>query len=285
MRKSLWCKNMLLRRCEGPHRCLSECQSWVKDPIDPTRLKRRRTLEWQEKFALLGWWGESILILQNHWVMEFQLAKLGRFMFQFPGQAQEIPWKKNSSSNRSQDASLNGLGWASSFYGINCSAYFTLTPSCCEHRIRWTTYNLSVFPTQAFQIPSLQVAESIWRFEGMPSRFRNLSTMGNIWLDARFIRSERLQMVTRENWVTGLEIHAILVDIRLMNRHTESHTTDSCIHSTWQLIPFPCSIDPNSQSLRCLTLGRLHPESASSSGSSPLWFPWRLHISISSFSK
>ena len=108
----------------------------------------------------------------------------------------------------------------------------------------------------------------------MPSRFRNLSTMGNIWLDARFIRSERPQMVTRvtrENRVTGLEIHAPPVDIRLMNRQSESHTTESCIHGTSQhMIPFPCSIDPNLSRSNVLTLGRLHPESASSPGSSPL---------------
>lgn len=130
-------------------------QSWVKDPIDPTRLKRRRTLEWiQEKLGLLGWWGESILMIihSKSSTESWSFNRLfGRLMFQFPGQAQEIPWKNNSSSNGSQAESLNGLGWASPW----------VTPSCCVYRIRWTT---SYF--HAFQIPSLQVAESIWRFEG-----------------------------------------------------------------------------------------------------------------------
>ena len=130
-------------------------QSWVKDPIDPTRLKRRRTLEWiQEKLGLLGWWGESILMIihSKSPTESWSFNRLfGRLMFQFPGQAQEIPWKNNSSSNGSQAESLNGLGWASPW----------VTPSCCVYRIRWTT---SYF--HAFQIPSLQVAESIWRFEG-----------------------------------------------------------------------------------------------------------------------
>ena len=72
-------------------------------------------------------------------------------------------------------------------------------------------------------------------FKPIPSiRFRNLSAMGNIWLDPRFIRSERLKIVTRENWVTGLEIRGILVGIRLMNHQLASHTTESCIE---QMIP------------------------------------------------